>query len=202
VKQSRQAKKPGMKLKFALLALFSICFFTLKAQDEELPGESKGFDKSKLFIGGNFGASFGNYTLVNVSPQLGYRFNNFFAAGAGVNFIYTAVKYRDYYDKPVSKQSFGYAGLNVFGRVYPINVVFLQVQPEMNYTWGKEKYYNGSADLKLSKEFVPSLLVGGGAAIPSGRGAFMAMLQYDVLQKNRSPYGTKPFFSFGYNIGF
>jgi hypothetical protein len=190
-----------MKNIFFLIA-FSLAASVSFAQEEEEPVKEGGFDKSRLFFGGNFGANFGDYTLVNVSPQLGYRFSNFFAAGAGVNFIYSSIKYRDYNNDPEYKAAYGVTGLNIFGRVYPIQQIMLQVQPEMNYTWGKYKYYNGSPDFRLSKEFVPSLLVGGGAAIPAGRGAFMAMLQYDVLQKPRSPYGERPFLSFGYTMGF
>ena len=191
-----------MKFRFLLMLLMSLGASQLIAQEEEEEETKTGFDKSKLFFGGNFGASFGDYTLVNVSPQLGYRFNNFFAAGAGVNFIYTSIKSRDYNNNPDYKTTYGVTGLNIFGRVYTIQQILLQVQPEMNYTWGKYKFYNGQPDYKLSKEFVPALLVGGGAAIPTGGGAFTVMLQYDLLQKDRSPYGTKPFLSFGYNIGF
>jgi hypothetical protein len=184
-----------------LLVLFTLVAAVSFAQDEELE-EKRGFDKSRLFLGGNFGASFGDYTLINVSPQLGYRFSDFFAAGAGVNFIYSSLKYRDLNDNPVYKDASAVTGLNLFGRVYPLRQVMLQVQPEMNYISGKRKFYDGSSDIKLEKEFVPSLLLGAGAAIPAGRGAFMAMLQYDVLQRPRSPYGERPFLSFGYTMGF
>ena len=185
-----------------LLVLFILVAAAVSfAQDEE-PVEKAGFDKSRLFLGGNFGASFGDYTLINVSPQLGYRFSNFFAAGAGVNFIYAGLKYRDLNDNPVYKDANRVMGLNVFGRIYPLRQVMLQVQPEMNYVSGKRKFYDGSGDVRFDNEFVPSLLLGAGAAIPAGRGALMAILQYDVLQKARSPYGEKPFLSFGYTMGF
>ena len=187
-------KKIYSFLLFALIAITGI------AQDE--PEIKAGFDKSRLFIGGNFGANFGDFTLINLSPQLGYRFSNFLAAGAGVNFIYSSIKYRNYNNDVESKAAYGVTGLNLFGRVYPIREILFQVQPELNYTWGKYKYYDGRPDDKLSSTFVPSFLVGAGAALPTGRGAFMAMLQYDVLQKDRSPYGTKPFLSLGYTMGF
>jgi hypothetical protein len=162
----------------------------------------KGFDKSKLFFGGNFGLSFGSQTLINVSPQVGYRFNQYFAAGAGVNFIYSSLK--SYYTdgSVASRQNLGYAGLNVFGRVYPIQYILLQVQPELNYSWGKYKQYDPDAIYSLPGKFVPSLLLGAGGAIPAGRGAFVIMGQYDVVQDPRGPYGNNIFLSFGYNIGF
>ena len=49
------------------------------AQEGEETGEKK-FDPQKLFFGGYIGLSFGDYTLVNVSPQVGYQFNQYFAA--------------------------------------------------------------------------------------------------------------------------
>lgn len=188
--------------KYSLLVLFVLLAGTAcLAQDDE-GGERKGFDKSKLFVGGNFGVSFGDYTLANVSPQLGYRFNQFFAAGAGVNFLYSSSKYRNFNGDPLYKASYGVAGLNVFGRVYPIQYLLLQAQPEMNYTWGKYKYYdNVTQTEKIPGAYVPSLLLGGGAIIPSGIGGFIIMVQLDVLNNKRSPYGNRPIYNFGYNVG-
>ncbi len=176
------------------------------AQDEKpASGEPvKGFDKSKLFFGGNFGLSFSTYySLINISPQVGYRFNQYFAAGAGVNFIYSSQKYVDFNGSDLYRYNYGVTGLNIFGRVYPIQQILLQIQPEMNYTWGKVKYYQTNTSQKLSPKFVPSLLAGAGGVIPAGgSGSFIVMVQYDLLQQDRSPYGNHAFFSFGYNIGF
>jgi len=194
-----------MKKILVLVLVLAGAIHSVSAQrevEEEAP-QKTGFDKSKLFFGGNLGASFGDYTLANVSPQIGYRFNEHFAAGAGVNFIYSAVKYRDFNANPLYKASYGVTGLNVFGRVYPIKYLLLQVQPEMNYTWGKYKYYDGVTPAqKIPGKIVPSMLVGGGAVIPQGRGALVIMIQYDVLNQAGNPYGTAPIYNFGYNIGF
>jgi hypothetical protein len=187
--------------KYILTAfLFAVCSVVAVAQDggDEEPTKS-GFDKSKLFFGGNFGLGFGNVsTLVNVSPQIGYRFNRYLAAGTGINFIYSSFKY----EYAGYKEQYGVAGLNIFGRVYPIEYIFLQVQPEANYTWLKYKFYNDQPDLKLPNKIVPSLLGGLGAAIPAGRGYLIVTANYDLLQNERSPYGNRAFFNFGYNFGF
>jgi len=186
---------------FLILLLVTPTLFVV-AQDEEPEEEpKKGFDKEKLFFGGTFGASFGNYTFVNVSPQVGYRFNRFFAAGTGINFIYSSSKY-DYGNPNLDyKNEYGVVGLNIFGRVYPIEYILIHAQPEVNYTWGKVKFYDGTPEQKLDGKFVPCLLVGGGAAIPmGGRGAMTVMLQYDVIQDVRSPYGTNPFLSIGFSF--
>lgn len=190
--------------KYALaVCLLMLCGVAAVAQDGEAEGNGGGFDKNKLFFGGNFGLAFGNYsTLVNVSPQVGYRFNRYLAAGAGVNFILSSYKY-DFGDINQNyKEQYGVTGLNVFGRVYPIEYIFVQVQPEANYTWLKYHFYNGEPDEKLPNKIVPSLLGGIGAAIPAGRGYFIVTANYDLLQNERSPYGNRAFFNFGYNFGF
>jgi hypothetical protein len=191
-----------MKIKKCLLVLLlSSCSFMAFAQDEPVEGEEKkGFDPEKLFFGGTFGASFGNYTFVNVSPIVGYRFNRYFAAGTGINFIYSSSKY-DYGNPNLDyRNEYGVVGLPIFGRFYPIEVIIIHAQPEINYTWGKVKFYDGTPEQKLEGKFVPCLLVGGGAAIPMGRGAMTVMLQYDVIQDVRSPYGTNPFLSIGFSF--
>ncbi|MEO6315872.1 MAG: hypothetical protein ABIU63_17775 [Chitinophagaceae bacterium] len=194
-----------MKKQFFVFLVACTCFSQYSnAQDERQdppPAEKKGFDKSKLFVGGNFGLNFSSYyTLINVSPQLGYRFNQYLAAGAGVNFLYSSQK--DYYtNTDYYKTSYGVTGINIFGRVYPIQQILLQLQPELNYTWIKTKFYDGSPDRKFTG-LVPSLLAGVGGAIPAGgTGAIIIMAQYDLLQNRNGPYGNKPFYSFGYNIG-
>ena len=192
-----------MKLKYLLaICVFSTVAISVFAQEEEQP-EKKGFDKSKLFISGTFGLSFGDFTLVNISPQLGYRFNNILAAGVGINGIYSSAKTRYVTGETALREDYGVVGLNIFGRVYPIQYAFLQIQPEANYTWGKLKDYGPDPDeeYKLEGKFVPSLLAGAGAAIPAGGGAFVIMAQYDLLQNTRTPYGSKVFFSFGFNFG-
>lgn len=94
-----------------------------------------------------------------------------------------------------------YVGMNLFGRLYPIRQLFIQVQPEGNYVWGSYPYANGQ-EYKIPSQFVPSLLLGGGAAIPAGRGAVVLSLMYDVIQNTYSPYYGQAVFSFGYNMAF
>lgn len=188
--------------KLLLLFAFVGCLTSLKAQEIEDTGV-KGFDKNKLFVGGNFALSFGNVTIVNISPQLGYRFNRFLAAGVGINAQYSAFKTEYANGATYSRESYGVGGINIFGRFYPIPYLFIQAQPEMNHVWVKTKYYdtNPATEFKV-RRFVPSLLGGVGGAIPAGRGYFIVMAQYDVLQQAYTPYGSKAFFSFGYNLGF
>ena len=190
-------------------AMFTIAFCTSTllafAQDEgEEKGEDeKGFQKEKLFVGGNFGLTFGDYTLISISPQIGYRFTDFVSAGVGLNLQYIQVKEKYTNGELYRKSTQGVTGLSVFGRLYPIRQFMIQVQPEMNYIFGNETYYdtNPEQEYKLDAQIVPSLLVGGGLVIPSGRGAFITSVLYDVLQDANSPYGKRAIVNFTFNIG-
>ncbi len=180
------------------LLLISLYLFA-QAEDEK-PEKKKGFQEEYLFVGGNFGLTFGDYTLINISPQVGYRFSQLFAAGIGLNGQYVSFKERvdgDLY----RKVSQNVTGLNVFARLYPLQQFFIQVQPEANYIFGKQTYYQPvKQEFKLDAVITPSLLLGGGAALPAGKGAFIISVSYDVLQDKNSPYGKRPIYNFGYNF--
>ena len=189
-------------LSLTLLLLSSLC---INAQETEEAKEEKekGFRKENLFLGGNFGLSFGDYTLINVSPQLGYRLNDYLAVGFGINGQYVKDRLRDFNGNTVYKSSRGVVGLNTFGRVYPVRFLMLQVQPEANYLFGKDTYYTGSptGTFKMDAMIEPSLLVGGGAVLQQGRGALIISAMYDVFQRQYSPYGKRPVYNIGYIVG-
>jgi hypothetical protein len=186
-----------MKKFFSLLIIMICILQAIKAQEPEGKG---GFDKSKLFVGGNLGLAFGTYTIINVAPMVGYQFTPVFAAGVGINYSYYG--YNDGYYKYAQS----YTGMSLFGRVSPIPQFFLQVQPEVNYIWGTQTPTNGNQGLptyKIPTQFVPSLLMGGGAAIPTGpNGAITISVMYDVLQNVYSPYYHQAVYGFGYSVGF
>jgi hypothetical protein len=184
-----------MKKFFGLLIIvMGILQFSM-AQDSD----GKGFDKSKLFVGGGLGLAFGTYTIVNVAPLVGYRFSELFAAGVGVNYSYYG--YNDGYWN--YKQS--YVGMSIFGRVYPVRQFFIQVEPQENYMWYTQSGIGTNQGLPSYQinQFVPSLLLGGGAAIPTGgNGAITISVMYDVLQNYYSPYYRQAVYGFGYTMGF
>lgn len=189
--------------------LLLICTCTVFAQqtENEEDGEKKGFDRSRLFAGGNFGLSFGDYTFINISPQVGYRFTNMFAAGIGINGQYTQYRVR-YGSQTVSRSNYGVAGMNIFGRFYPIQQAFIQAQPEMNYIWGSVKDYSSDSKYSLNGKIMPSFLLGAGGILPMGNvGGLIVMVQYDLLNKTgygsdpSTPYGNRPFVSIGFNFG-
>jgi hypothetical protein len=183
-----------------VFVVFALCFAGNVLSQGNAGSGRQPLDPSRFFFGGNFGVRFGDFTFVNISPQVGYRFTERLSAGGGVNFISSSTMTRTANGDRLMRQGYGYAGLNLFGRVFPVSNLFVNVQPEMNYSWGRVRYYTGQADVKTPGAFVPVLLVGAGAAIPTGRGQILAMYQYDLIGNERSPYGRRPFFTFGFNF--
>lgn len=139
----------------------------------------------KWILGGSCGVSFGDYTSIDVSPQIGYRWNEFFSAGGGVSYNYHHSSNR--YDM-------NYLGVNVFGRVNLVRYIALQIQPELKGSWGK------SYEKKIDFRYVPTMLVGGGGVIPTGTGSISMMFYYDVIQDKYSPYGKNWVCSVGYSF--
>ncbi len=191
---------------FIFLLISTTALFAQQPENDQEPGK-KGFDRSRLFAGGNFGLSFGNYTFINISPQVGYRFTNMFAAGIGINGQFTQLTDR-YGSQTVSRSKYGVTGMNIFGRFYPIQQAFIQAQPEMNYIWGSVKDYSSNTKYSLNGKILPSFLLGAGGILPMGNvGGLLVMVQYDVLNKTgygsdpSTPYGNKPFVSIGFNFG-
>lgn len=183
--------------------LFAGCYAgKVQAQYFQDSMATKGFDKQKLFTGGNLGLSLGSITYINVSPLIGYRFSDLFAAGVQINSQYESVRYKNPDNSLYKKERYTVLGGGIFGRLYPLRQFFLQLQPEMNFIFGKVRYYDGTPEQKY-RDHVASLLGGGGYSQAIGdNSAFVIMVLYDILQDDRSPYGNKPVFRAGVNIGF
>ena len=147
------------------------------------------FDKSKLSIGGNLGLQLGDYTVVNISPQVGYDFSKYLTAGVGVGYTYLKESHYN------TKWTNSYLSFNLFGRFYPVDFLVIGIQPEISRMWQTIKV-NGVG--YSENKFVPSFLVGGGLRY----GGVIAMIQYDVIQDDYSPYGDNLVYTVGYAFNF
>lgn len=134
------------------------------------------FDRSKLRFGANLGLSISrNYTNLGLGPQIGYQFNNYFMAGAGIQYYYTKAR-TNYYE---IKNNL--LGANVFGYFYPINFIAIFVQPEINYIWSTLTPRN-TGNKTTDRGLVPSLVVGAGFRL----GRSHITLNYDLVQHRNS----------------
>ncbi len=147
-------------------------------------GSSSSFSSKRIVLGGTVGMGFGNYTNINVSPQIGYMVTDYLTLGGGVSYNYYGEKDYDY--------SRNYLGANLYARAYPIQYLTLYVQPEVQRSWGK------SGGVKDAEDVFACLLLGAGVVLPTGNGGVTLTFYYDVLQHHSSPYGNK----IGYSVGY
>ncbi len=157
----------------------------VRATDEPLRRErvytarqSAAFDKSKLRFGANLGLSISrDYTNLGFGPQIGYQFNRYFMAGAGIRYYYTKARTYEYEIKN------NLLGTNLFGYLYPVSFIALFAQPEINYIWSA--LTSRTTHEKITdRGLVPSLVVGGGFRL----GRSHITLNYDLLQHTNSPH--------------
>ncbi len=136
------------------------------------------FDKSKLRLGADLGLSLSrNYTRLGLGPQVGYQFNNYFMAGAGIKYYYTKATTTNY----VIKNNL--LGANLFGYLYPTRFITAFIQPEINYI--KSVLTVKTNDNKESSSgMVPALVVGAGLRL----GRSHITLNYDLAQHVNSPH--------------
>lgn len=169
---------------FLLLCLFSVGAFAQSSGN-------KSFDIRRLTFGGNIGMQFGNYTMVDISPQIGYNFTNNFNAGAGISYTYFKDSWYPAASDVKLTEKRNYFGFNVYARYTVLNYLVLSVQPELN---GMSRSIKPK-ELKIDEnKLVPSVLVGAGLRI----GPLMASVYYDVAQNAYSPYGNKIFYGLSY----
>jgi hypothetical protein len=161
--------------------------------------EEKGFNPNNMVFGGGFTFGIGGgVTNIGISPILGYRFTERFAAGIGLGYEYLSVKnFLTYQDQAGALRSYTlktsiYSG-SVWARYIIWQNVFLHVEPEM-ILWNKvNKVYLSPTNGQLVEEkdnlLVPRVLVGGGLRQPiSDRVSFLATALYDIIQDPNSPY--------------
>lgn len=192
-------KKNGFPILFLLLFLFCPKGFSqynnppihTTVKGNKPTSQATAFDMGKLTFGGGIGLQFGDYTLLNFAPQIGYSVTERLNTGLGFSYTY----FRDSYNiNGVRwKETRSYLGFNLYARYYPIENLVLLAQPDINRMWQSFDKNVGAQQSSKSK-FVPALLLGAGLRY----GHVEALLQYDVVQDDYSPYGKNIFYSVGY----
>lgn len=148
----------------------------------------KGFKKENIFIGGSLNIGFGNLTFnVGASPEIGYTIAPWLDAGIVTNINYASQRADNYYNGNVRSRSFNY-GIGGFAKIYPVNFIFLQVQPEQNWIDYNFKDYNTGQTYKINTK-ASSILAGiGYSQRIIGQSSFYTALMIDLLRDPNSPY--------------
>jgi len=144
--------------------------------------------ESKVYYGGYVGASFGDYSSVEISPLVGYKVSPVLSAGVRATYEYL-------WHEEFNASNYG-GSVFAIARIHP--KIFLQT--EFQYISYEIPSIGGSSD----REWVPFWYVGGGFVQPlGGNASLVASVMVDVLQDENSPYEDwNPTFSIGVIAGF
>ena len=182
-----------MSKKNRIIVLAFLLFgFSAYAQQQQ---QSKKDFWEKVYFGGNFGLNFGtNFTVVEVSPLVGYKITEQFSMGVGATYIY--------YKEKIPQYNFSYEtsiyGGDVFARYFFVENLFAHVE---SGALNLEVPDYSSYPYSLKRRWVPNLLVGGGYRSSIGENSsFLIMILYDVIDDPDSPY-QNPIFRVGFGVG-
>ena len=146
----------------------------------------KGFRQENIFLGGglNLGIASGSFG-VGINPEIGYSIAPWLDAGVAVNASYNTISAD--YNYGYSQKSFNY-GAGVFTRIYPVQFLFVQIQPEHNWSNNtlRDPYTQISQKINFQSN---SVLAGIGYANRIvGQGNFYTVIMIDLLSDINSPY--------------
>lgn len=172
--------------KFKLLAIvyLSLCSLGAHAQDG-------GSFTDRLYVGGSLGGALSSYmAFVEVSPIVGYKFNDYLSVGSGFTYQYLEDKYFNY--------STHITGPRAFLRVNPLPFIFAYAEYEHLFL----KYKDTQTQVP-TRVNVAGFLTGGGlfTNFRYDSGGYI-MLLYNVLESTYTPYNN-PVIRFGFivNLG-
>ena len=165
--------------------------------------EQRGFKKENLRFGGNFGAAFGPITYVDISPMVGYQFTRRFQAGMGLIYNYYAENI-----PPYPRLSMHIFGVNPYAQFSVVQLpsfhLFLRGEYMLlneNINFGIYDFVAG-AYLEPKRGFVHYPMIGGGVLLPVGQnGGISIQLMWDLIEKERSIYGSNPILRMGIMLG-
>ena len=173
-------------MRLTLIIIF-ICLYDLGLSQNEFFSETiqqsstkkSGFQSSKLFFGGNFGLQFGDYSIIELSPLIGYRITEKLSAGIQINYNFIHIS--------SLKISTSIYGLSLFTNYYFSKSIFGRAE----YEWLslESKYFN-PAIYNESKRFnLHNILVGGGYRQQIGERSFVTlMILWNLNDNALSPY--------------
>ena len=169
-------------LVFVLICLGS-SVFSQQNDNEERSGK---FRKDNIFIGSGLNLGLGNGSFnVGLTPEIGYTIAHWLDAGLAFNVNYFSQNASEF--SSIRLRNFNY-GAGSFIRVWPMNFLYVQVQPEYNWTISSQKDVISNQTGTFHTN-VGSVLVGvgyGTKLVGSHYSYFSLMI--DILQNRNSPY--------------
>lgn len=161
--------------------------FQARRQSAQTSSLGSSFNAKNLRYGINFGLNLtNNKTLFKLAPQIGYQLNRYLLTGIGVSYYYS--KNRVYHEEGLVNRHLNSLGASTFTYLYPVSILVISAQPEINYIWSS--YKDNLETYNKRSAFAPSFVVGGGIRLGSAH----AMIYYDLVQHTDSPYSSDIFY--------
>lgn len=162
---------------------------------KKLPDPDKKFDRSRMFVGGFMGASFGDIVSIYLEPNVGYEVIED-RMQTGVGFIY---QYTNYVDFPAPNK-FSYYGGKVYNRVFVWEGLFVQLEYNVLNTDVFAVDYNLQI-IGRGRNTYHTILGGGGYNVPMGDNSFFSIMVLTNLNTNLIYPDHDIYFNFGVGIG-
>jgi hypothetical protein len=173
---------------YALLNMGATCIVHGQETTSTPPVNYKPTFKERIILGGNFGIQFGSITLIDVSPQVGYRISDRLIAGVGATY--------QYYDDNYYHYSTNIFGGRTFLRYYVFRNFFAHAEYELlNY----EPYY--TSPFESGRVNVNSYLVGGGYTQQIGGNSFIGFEILWNLNETQYTLYNNPIIRIGFGMG-
>ncbi len=180
------------------LLLIVTCF----AQDET--EKQKGYDPTNFFTGGSVSLGVGNGSFnAGIHPHYGYTIAKWIDVAGVVNLEYQSQ--RDGFNNKYRTTTYG---IGAFTRIYPVQFIFIQAEPEYNFIRQKFIPANSGSVTLTETLHAPSFLIGGGYTTSrSDKNSFTYLsILIDVIKDINSPYvdgfgNLVPIIRAGVNIG-
>ena len=188
------------KIVFLLLSCLAGLHSFGQSQGEDM---HKGFSRANLFFGSGLNLGIADRSFnIGLNPELGFSLNRIIDVGMAVNCNYYLQNASDF--SSIRFQNINY-GVGVFTRIWPVNFLFLQIQPEFNWIHSSQKNVNTQQTVKYNFSSESVLIgIGYGTRIPGSRISY-ASFMIDALQNPNSPYRDQfndpfPVFRAGFGI--
>ena len=142
----------------AILLIFFLCF-SISASFAQ-----KNTD-SKFYFGGNLGLMFGTYTVIDISPLVGYKVTERFHVGTGLTYTYYKFKTDgDINGSGSVSYSTSIYGGRLFTRFFFAPNLFVHAEDELiSLELPDEGIYAATGQIaNVSRQWLNSVLVGGG----------------------------------------
>jgi hypothetical protein len=144
------------------------------------------FKQENLFFGSGLNLGFSGQSFnIGINPEAGYSITNFLDAGLSLNLNYYSENPSNYSN--VKYENLSYGG-GPFLRLWPLNFINIQVQPEFNWTSSTQKDNSINQTNKYNYHSQSLLIgIGYGSRYVGSRFSYVTLMM-DVLQDPFSPY--------------